>query len=91
MRKAGIHGPPGPGTDRSEPVRDFRNFVGPGPVPGFEIFLKPLGSGPTGFGPTGPWIPGGKISAGQVPFICLIDGQNTILCTKTNSLVVDFG
>ena len=42
--RPGIHGPPGPGTYRSESVRDFQNFVGPGPVPGFEIFL---GSGPS--------------------------------------------
>ena len=27
-----IHGPSGPGTDRSESVRDFQNFVGSGPV-----------------------------------------------------------
>ena len=40
----GIHGPPRTGTDRSESVRDFQNFSGPGPV-----------RGPTGFGP---WIPG---------------------------------
>ena len=32
-----------PRTDRSESVRDFQIFVGPGPVsvPGFEIFLGP--------------------------------------------------
>ena len=30
--RSGIHGPPGPGTDESESVRDFQNFVGPGPV-----------------------------------------------------------
>ena len=29
---AGIHGRPGPGTDRSESVRDFQNFDGPGSV-----------------------------------------------------------
>ena len=29
---SGIHGPPSPETDRSESVRDFQNFVGPGPV-----------------------------------------------------------
>ena len=29
---SGIHGPRGPGTDRSESVRDFQNFGGPGPV-----------------------------------------------------------
>ena len=27
----GIHGPPGPGTDRSESVRDLEFFLGPGP------------------------------------------------------------
>ena len=26
--QAGIHGQPGPGTDRSKLVRDFQNFVG---------------------------------------------------------------
>ena len=35
--ETGIHGPPGPGTDRSESVPDFQNFSGPGPV---------LGTGP---------------------------------------------
>ena len=39
--RAGIHEPPGPGTDRSELVRDLEIFLGPGPVPGFEIFLGP--------------------------------------------------
>ena len=29
---SGIHGRPGPGTDRSESVRDFPIFLGPGPV-----------------------------------------------------------
>ena len=65
----GIHGPPGPGTDRSDTVRDFQNFVCPHSVrseisqifsvlvragSGFRIRTKPLGPGPTGFGP---WIP----------------------------------
>ena len=35
----GIHGPPGPGNDRSESVRDFQIFVGP--VRDLEIFLGP--------------------------------------------------
>ena len=39
----GIHGPEGPGTDRSESVRDFQNFVGPGLVWDLEIFI---GRGP---------------------------------------------
>ena len=30
--QAGIHGPAGPGTDRPDLVRDFLNFVGPGPA-----------------------------------------------------------
>ena len=34
---------PDPGTNRSESVRDFQNFVGPGPVQDFRIVL---GSGP---------------------------------------------
>ena len=34
---AGIHEPSGPGTDRTDLVRDFLNFIGPGPVQ-FEIF-----------------------------------------------------
>ena len=33
---------PDPGTDRSESVRDFQNFVGPGPVRDLEIFLSRL-------------------------------------------------
>ena len=37
----GIHGPPGPVTNRSDSVRDFQNFVGPGPVRDLEIFLGP--------------------------------------------------
>ena len=43
---AGIHGPPDPGTDRSESVQDFQNFVGPGPVPSFEIFSVLVRFGP---------------------------------------------
>ena len=45
---AGIHGPPGPGTDRSDLVRDFLNFIGPGPVRTeiFEFFLVLVRSGP---------------------------------------------
>ena len=30
-----------PGTDRSGSVRDFQNFVDPGPVRDFEIFIGP--------------------------------------------------
>ena len=30
--ESGIHGPPGPRTDRSDLVRDFPNIVGPGPI-----------------------------------------------------------
>ena len=45
--RAGIHQPPGPRTDRSVLVRDFRNFVGPGPS--WSLISQ-------FFGP-GPWIP----------------------------------
>ena len=38
---SGMHGPPGPGTDRSESIRDFQNFGGPGAVRDLEIFLGP--------------------------------------------------
>ena len=37
----GIQGPPGPGTDRSELVRDFQHFVGPGPLRDFSNFPGP--------------------------------------------------
>ena len=37
----GSHGPPGPGSDRNESVRDFQNFVGPGPIRYLEIFRGP--------------------------------------------------
>ena len=30
-----------PGTDRSGSIRDFQNFVNPGPVQDFEIFIGP--------------------------------------------------
>ena len=30
--RAGIHGPPDPGTDRSVSIRDFQNYVCPGLV-----------------------------------------------------------
>ena len=58
-----------PGTDQSESVWDFQNFVGPGPVqeldfflgpgpvPGFEIFLFP---GPVRFGDPGPSLWSGR-------------------------------
>jgi len=68
---SGIHGPPGLGTDRSESVGDFQNFVDPGPVrsqvlkfsrswsgsvPDCEFFLGPDHDRTrTGFVP---WIPG---------------------------------
>ena len=38
---SGIHGPPGPGTDPSESIRDFQNFVGPDPSRLLEFFLGP--------------------------------------------------
>ena len=37
----GIYGPSGWGTDRSDLFGDFQNFVGPGPVRHFRIFLSP--------------------------------------------------
>ena len=37
MFRAGIQGPPGPGTDQSEPARDFQKLSGFGPwIPGLE-------------------------------------------------------
>ena len=44
MQLAGIRGPPGPLTDQSDLVRDFLNFVDPGP--GFLKSPGPIGSGP---------------------------------------------
>ena len=38
----GIHRPSGQGTDRSDLVRDFLNFVDPDPVRNFQIFLSPV-------------------------------------------------
>ena len=44
----GIHGPPGPGTDQFELVRDLQIFLGPGPVrsEGSTFLLVPVRSGP---------------------------------------------
>ena len=44
--KSGINGPPDPGTDRSESVRNFQKFVGPGPVRSrvlqfFSVLVRP--------------------------------------------------
>ena len=39
--RTGIHGLTGPRTKRSELVRDFQNFVGPGLVRDFQICLGP--------------------------------------------------
>ena len=59
----GIYGQPGPGTDRSESVRDFQNFVGPGSVRSeiLKFFWVLVRSGPR-FSKFcwpcfGPWIP----------------------------------
>ena len=40
LQLQGIHGPPGPGTDRSESVRDFQNFVGPGSVRDQPVLIR---------------------------------------------------
>ena len=57
----GIYAPPGPGTDRSELVRDFHKFVGPGPVRSkiFENLLEPIGFGS--------WIPDNAPKPENVP------------------------
>ena len=61
----GIHGPPGPGTNRYDLVRDFPNLAAPGPIrpedPNFswsrsgsvQDFLILVGPGPVG---SGPWL-----------------------------------
>ena len=58
MFRPGIHGPPGPVTDRSELVIDFQKFVRPGPVRDLkkcsirsEDRTESPGSWPIGFGP----------------------------------------
>ena len=62
MLKPGIHGPSGPGTNRSDLVRDFLNFIGTGPTD--QDFPNFVGPGPVrseisefSFG-SGPCIPG---------------------------------
>ena len=45
----GIYGPPDPGRDRSEVVRDFNISVGSSPSRSEIIHF--FGPGPTGFGP----------------------------------------
>ena len=50
-----IYGPPGPGTDWSEPVRDIQDFVGPGSIRSEILeFFWVLVRSVQGFGP---WIP----------------------------------
>ena len=39
--RPGIHGPSSPVTDRSELVRDFQFFLGPGPVRRLKFFAGP--------------------------------------------------
>ena len=41
---SGIHGPPGPGTERS--TQDFQIFDGPGRI--LDLMTEPLRPGPTG-------------------------------------------
>ena len=61
--RTGIHGPPDPGTDRSDLVRDFLNFVGPGPARSeiFKFFLVLALFGPKFSVGFGPWIPGPEL------------------------------
>ena len=56
--------------DRSESVRYFQNFVGPGPVQSQVLkFFLVLGPGPTGFGP---WIPDCLVAVGKIEKINLL-------------------